>query len=357
MTTTNAVTCPLSLPACRSRRAFLTLHRPRRPAAGAGAEGQRRGVRIAEPEGVAAVDVDRGGERGRDRLGAGDVQQAQVRQADRAGHLDGDLAAGHEVAGVRGDDGGIAGDGLPGERCLRDLGCLGAGGGGGAGQGRGAGGLLGGAVDVEPGLHQAAGRDREQQQEDQERGDQHQLGSRRAPLPGLRPAGARAGGAGHGGHPCAVAGTNRSTGPVTVTVTGKLKTGHGQYPLGGPGDLDGDIRGRHGDGDLRAAQHAAADLADDLGCPLLAAGGGAALDAGGGQRLLGRGVRDALGVLPDGELDDQQDQQHQQRHRDDGLGAARAPVAVRPGPFRPPRMRSLPARGRRAAGAGRLIRG
>ena len=98
------------------------------------------------------------------------MQQAQVRQADRAGHGDGDLAAGHEVAGVRGDDGGVAADGLPGQRRLRDLLRLGAGGLGGAGQGRGAGGLLGRAVDVELALDQAAGRDGEQQQEEQAAG-------------------------------------------------------------------------------------------------------------------------------------------------------------------------------------------
>ena len=62
-------------------------------------------------------------------------------------------------------------------------------------------GLLGGAVDVKPGLDQAAGRDVEQQQEDQERGHQYEFGSRRATLPGLRPAGVRAYGAGHGGQP------------------------------------------------------------------------------------------------------------------------------------------------------------
>jgi hypothetical protein len=73
---------------------------------------------------------------------------------------------------------------------------------------------------------------------------------------------------------------------------------------------------------------------------LMTCGGGAALDAGGGQRLPGRRVRDALGLLPDRELDNQQDQQHQQRHRDDDLGAARPPVTVRPGPFRPPGTRT-----------------
>src|SRR5215472_11755158 len=46
-------------------------------------------------------------------------------------------------------------------------------------------------------------------------------------------------------------------------------------------------------------------------------------------------MRDRLGVFPDGELDDQQDQQHQQRDGDDDLSAARAPVAARPAAFRP----------------------
>jgi hypothetical protein len=58
--------------------------RPRRSMPSASSRTSRAWVRgwgafrIAEPGDATAVGVDRGGERGRDRLGAGDVQQAQV---------------------------------------------------------------------------------------------------------------------------------------------------------------------------------------------------------------------------------------------------------------------------------------
>ena len=259
---------------------------------------------------------------------------------------------------VRGDDGGVAADGLPGQRRLRDLGGLGAGGLGGAGQGRGAGGLLGRAVDVELALDQAAGGDGEQQQEEQERGDQHQLGSRRAALPGPRAAGARAGGAGHGGHPCAVAGTNRSTGPVTVAVTANVSPGTGSTRSAVPVTV--------------TVTSAADTLTETCGptrtllpiwlmtccarCWPLAAVPPWTRAAASASSAVACAMLSAL--RPDGELDDQQDQQHQQRHRDDDLGAARAPVAACPAAFRPagtgPRR---PPPGPRAAGARVLIRG
>ena len=101
-------------------------------------------------------------------------------------------------------------------------------------------------------------------------------------LPGAQPRGQV-----HGGYPCAVAGTNRSTGPVTVMCTGKRQSRHREYFLGGAGDLHGGGGRGAGDGDLRGDQDGAADLAEDLGGALLPGGGAAALDAGGGQGFLG----------------------------------------------------------------------
>ena len=58
----------------------------------------------------------------------------------------------------------------------------GARGGGVAGDGRGAGCLGGGAVDVEPGTGQAPEGDDEEQHQDEQRGEQHQLGGDAARL-------------------------------------------------------------------------------------------------------------------------------------------------------------------------------
>jgi hypothetical protein len=90
------------------------------------------------------------------------------------------------------------------------------------------------------------------------------------------------------------------------------------------GDYDGGGRGSASGGDVGTHEHAGAELVEDALGFGLAGSCGFALETADGETLLGDGVSDVGGVLPEGELDDAHDQDQQQRRGEYQLGRDRA---------------------------------
>ena len=167
--------------------------------------------------------------------------------------------------------------------------------------------------------------------DEHEHGHHRQLDHARAPVV-RRPRRGRRGGAA-AGHS-----TIRSTGPVTVTVTPTWKKP--RIDGGSPVTVAVTVSVVAADGDRRGVE--AADLVEVVVPGGLPGGGGALLDTGGVDGVLGGGGGDLAAVEPHAEL---HAEEHQQDDRGEhgGVGGDLAAVVARacvPGPGRGHRVRS-----------------